>query len=118
MIQTISQSTFIDSLRNVGRQDQFSYNALEALYKYFIGYEEDSNTQIELDPIAICCEYCEYDSAWDAMYEYQPEDMPTEGEEGDDLEEIQEKNEEAALGWLNDHTQVIEFKGGIVIQSF
>jgi hypothetical protein len=52
------------------------------------------------------------------MEQYQPEDMPVEGEEGDDLVEIQEKNEAEALRWLQDNTQVIEFDGGIIVQEF
>ena len=49
------------------------------------------------------------------MQEYQSEDMPNEGEEGDDLTEIQEKNEAEAKRWLEDRTQVIEVEGGGVI---
>jgi len=68
--------------------------------------------------IALGCAYIEYATAWEAMEQYQPEDMPCEGEEGDDLVEIQEKNEAEALRWLQDRTQVITFDGGIVIQNF
>ena len=53
------------------------------------------------------------------MQEYQPEDMPIEGEPGDDLVEIQEKNETEALKWLEERTQVILVEGGkIIIQQF
>ena len=63
MKQTINQHQFEQSFRNVGRlggdNDNFSYEALELLFKYFEQYEEDSGEEIELDPIAICCEYSE-----------------------------------------------------------
>lgn len=61
------------------------------------------------------CDYTEFNSAWDAMREYQPEDMPIEGDEGDDLIEINAKNEKAARNWLDERTTVIDVEGGKVI---
>lgn len=34
------------------------------------------------------------------------------------LFEYLEQYEEACLGWFRDNTQVIEFKGGIIVQGF
>lgn len=51
-----------------------------------------------------------YESAYEAMEQYQPADMPLEGEDGDDLEEVTEKNEKAAREWLEDQTTVINDK--------
>jgi len=100
-------------------ENNFSYDGKKALYDYFEQYEDEIGDEIEFDPIAICCEYSEYDTAWDAMEQYQPNDMPVEGEDGDDLLETQEKNEAEALRWLQDKTQVIEVKnGGIIILQF
>ena len=33
---------------------------LECLYNYLIDFEQDTNTEIELDVIALCCDYSEY----------------------------------------------------------
>lgn len=57
---TISHaSQFRDEFRQAGRQDQFSYEALNMLYEYF----EDIDPDMELDVIAICCDYSEDDWA-------------------------------------------------------
>jgi hypothetical protein len=56
MKTTISHaSQFRDAFRQADRQDQFSYEALNMLYEYF----EDCDPDMELDVIAICCEYNE-----------------------------------------------------------
>lgn len=115
MIKNINFSEFCDTFKSHDRQDQFSYNGKRALFDYLENMEDETSTPIELDVVALCCEYSEYDSAWDAMKEYQPEDMPVESDPGDDLVEIQEKNEKEALRWLEDHTQVIPVEGGKVI---
>ena len=61
MIQTIGKSQFIDAFCNAGRQDQFSYDALCAMFEYIESYEDDSGEQVELDVIALCCEWAEGD---------------------------------------------------------
>lgn len=39
------------------RPDNFSREALEQLFDYFEAYERDTGEEIELDVIAICCDY-------------------------------------------------------------
>lgn len=56
IIQTISTaSQFRNAFEACGRGDQFSYDALNMLFEYF----DDCGEQVELDPIAICCEFDE-----------------------------------------------------------
>lgn len=42
------------------RPENFSYKGLTALYDYLIEWEEDSGEQIELDVIALCCDFQEF----------------------------------------------------------
>ena len=42
------------------RQNQFSYEAKNALYNYLNEYEDQTDEEIEVDIIALCCEYTEY----------------------------------------------------------
>ena len=42
------------------RPDNFSYQGLGAMYEWFESYEDDTGEEIELDVIAICCDFCEY----------------------------------------------------------
>ena len=55
----VTEYLFIDYFNNI-RPDAFTYEALKALYDYFIDYEESTGDEIELDVIAICCDYAEY----------------------------------------------------------
>ena len=61
MKQTIGQSQFMDAFRG-DRKDQFSYEARKALFDYLEEYEKDTDTEVELDVVALCCEYCEYEN--------------------------------------------------------
>lgn len=53
MKQTINLSAFRDAFQSMGRYDQFGYEALEVLFDYLEEIDED----MELDVIALCCEY-------------------------------------------------------------
>jgi hypothetical protein len=57
MKQNITFSDFVDQFRAYDRYDQFGYEALRVLFDYFEEYEDSCGTEIELDVIAICCEY-------------------------------------------------------------
>jgi hypothetical protein len=114
MKQDVSFFMFCDSFSDTYKNN-FSYEGKRALYDYVLQYEEDSGVETECDPIALCCEYTEYDSAYEAMQNYQPDDMPVESEEGDDLLEVEANNEKEARRWLEEKTQVIDIEGGGVI---
>lgn len=57
----ISFSEFCDAFGNTYR-DNFSYAGKRALYDYFENTEEETGEEIEMDIVAICCEYTEYES--------------------------------------------------------
>jgi len=59
MIQTVTLHDFRSAFKNSGRDTQFSFDAQRLLFDYFEQVEEDTGEQIELDIIAICCEYTE-----------------------------------------------------------
>jgi len=61
MIDTVTRHTFIDTFRKL-RPNNFSYEGLNALFDFYEELEEGTGEQIEFDPIAICCEWSEYDS--------------------------------------------------------
>ena len=60
MKSNVTEHMFIDGFRECNREDNFSYEGRKALYEYFIEMEYDE-FEIEYDPIAVCCEYTEYD---------------------------------------------------------
>ena len=43
-------------------RNNFSWDGLKALFEYLEEYEEDTGEEIELDVVALCCDYAEYDS--------------------------------------------------------
>lgn len=105
MKQTITEYQFVDSFRHAGRESQFTVPARRALFEYFEEFENSTGTEVELDPVGVCCEWREYPSALDAAKDYG-------------YQEGIDSKEETPLEWLQNRTQVVEFDGGIVIQCF
>ena len=58
MKHNVTQYDFRDAFQSM-RPNNFSYEALEGLYQYLIELEDDMGTDIELDVIALCCDYIE-----------------------------------------------------------
>ena len=109
MKMTVNSYDFVDAFRTHNRGDQFSYEGLLSLFEHLEQYEEDMGDEIDLDVIALCCDYSEYSTATEAATEH--------GWEAD-AEADEDDNEEAALAWLTDRTQVIPHKKGVIVQSF
>ena len=79
----INESEFRTAFHKMGRGEQFSYDGLTALYDYLEQLEYDTDTEIELDVIALCCEYAEYDSLAEFQKDY--------GEDYQTIEDIEER---------------------------
>ena len=62
MKQSINMYDFERAFKNFERMNNFSYDGLKALFEYLEDYEEDTGEEVELDVIALCCDYKEYDS--------------------------------------------------------
>jgi len=65
----VTKSIFIDTFKSV-RPDNFNYSGLCALYEFLD--EIDENCQ--LDVIAICCDFTQYDTIEEALKAYDCED--------------------------------------------
>lgn len=59
MKQSINLHDFRQAFHNMGKGEQFTYKGLAALFDYLEAYEDDTGEQIDLDVIALCCDYCE-----------------------------------------------------------
>lgn len=97
MYITVTNSTFCDHFHSI-RPGNFSYSALDALFDYYEELEESTGEKIELDVIAICCEWTEYDSIEDFRKDY--------GEDYETVEDIEQV------------TSVIQFDSGFLVQEF
>ncbi len=100
MKQTIGFYDFRRAFDSI-RPDYFSYEGLQALFDYFEEYEENTGEEVELDVIAICCEFTEFENMDDFWDNYDEDDYP-------DMEAIE------------DNTTVIPIpdSSGFIIQDF
>ena len=89
MKQTINFYNFSDAFRKAGRADQFTYEGQRAIFDYLEEYEDSTGEEVELDVVAICCEYMEYENLEEFHNIYDKKDYPS-------------------LEKLRDYTQVIE----------
>ena len=106
MKQTINQYQFVDAFVHMNRGENFSYEGLRVLYEYLTDIEEDTGEEMELDVIAICCEFQEF-----TLSELQAEYGDHNGEKW--------RGMESAIDWLQYRTSVIETEGDtIIIQLF
>ena len=103
MIRTITEFDFVKSFDDVNRSSNFTIAGRKALFNHF----EEMNPDMELGPIAVCCEYTEYASLeeWKQDYGYEPYD--------------EDEDDEDALDFLIDQTMVLQLdNGGIIIQAY
>ena len=112
MKQTINLHTFRDAFYKMGRKDQFSYEGLEILFNYLEEVAQDSGEAIELDVIALCCDYAE-STIDDLISEY---DIDISDCEPDD----KEATEEIVLEYMEQNTTIcgVTSMGSIVYAQF
>ena len=75
MYVRINGEEFIEQFEKAGRKNQFSRAALIALFDFFESLEEEIDEQIEVDVIAICCEWSEYKSEAEARAAYDNDEL-------------------------------------------
>ena len=98
MKMTLNFSEFVDNWPE-SRKDQFTYEGKKALFEYLEEYEESTGEEIEFDPVALCCEYTEYENLEEVKNSYP------------DIKTMED---------LKDKTQVIEIEGkdSFIIQNY
>lgn len=109
MYTTINKQDFIQAFRAI-RPDNFSYEGLCELYEMLSDWEFESGQPIELDVIALCCEYEEETAEELANYYNIPID--SDKFDGDALQTVME--------WLSDESgyAAVTAKGTIVCRQF
>lgn len=76
LYKSINFSDFCDEFRDFDRQDSFSYEAKKALFNYLDDFEEN----LELDILALCCDFTEL-SYSEIVQEYSLDIDPEETNE-------------------------------------
>jgi hypothetical protein len=110
MKQTVYLNDFRDAFQKM-RPNNFSYEGLEILYDYLEEFYSDASTELELDVIALCCEYSE------STYEEIAKDYNIGKDEDLNPEDIPQ----AVIDYLNDNTTILgELKDGqtLIYQQF
>ena len=111
--EAVSEYDFTQRFITIGRGDQFSYQALKALFEYLEELSEDTGQDIEFDPIAICCEFNECDAVATFSREY----LNVEGEAQAMDEECDDDEErlEWVREYLEERTSVVKCEGGMIL---
>ena len=67
----VSKTDFIDWFRSSDTyKNNFSYEGLDALFDWLEEYEDGTGQDVEFDPIAICCEFSEYENLQEVKENY------------------------------------------------
>jgi hypothetical protein len=85
MKTTVYLNEFRDYFNQV-RPNNFSYEGLGILFEYLEQYEEDTGEELELDVIAICCDFSEEDFT-DIAKSYDIE-LDEEADEEDQMQTV------------------------------
>ena len=101
MKTTALKSDFRDAFQRMNRGNNFTYDGLGALYDFIEEMDAGSDTESELDVIACCCEFTEYENLEEFHQAYDKADCET-------------------LEGVENHTVVIRIDGsdGFIIQAF
>jgi hypothetical protein len=94
-----------------------------ALAEYLEEYEESTGEEIELDVVAIRCDFSEYTSLQDWASDYfrdesQAIDALGLDTDGETVTNDEQEIEEAIREYIQDNGSLIEFDGGIIVSSF
>lgn len=107
IVQELNQEWFVDRFREMGRGDQFSIDALYALYDYYDQLSDDTGEDYRLDVIAICCDW----------YESTPEEFSQEYDI--ETDEGQRTLSEVIYDYLESETIFFELdNGNFLYQAF
>lgn len=92
MKTTVDLYAFRNAFFNYNRGEQFSYEALVALFDHLTDYEDAVGEEIELDVVAICCD-CSEDTA-DSLIEMYNIEVPADADEEQKADIVEEYLEE------------------------
>lgn len=105
IVLNVSETMFLETFRSMGRQEQFSYDAMRALYAYLEDMSDDIGQDVELDVVALCCEYTQ--ESFDDVADNYSIDTSYAVDEDDRIELI--------LQHLDENTSVIWHDGETVL---
>ena len=108
MKTTVSRYDFERAFIDADRKNTFTYDGMHLLFDYLEEYEESTGSEIELDVIALCCEYDE--NHWQDIADNYRIDL-------DGIEEDAKKD--VVREYLEENTQLVgETDKGFIYAAF
>ena len=117
LTQTVNSSDLYRMACKIGRGDNFGCEGWKAIGDYLEELSDSTDRDVEIDIIAICCEYSMAESADDAYMQYDHlhgVDLPKE-EAWEELTE--EEKLETIEEFLQDRTSVVVCEDDLIIWS-
>jgi len=108
MKQTVGFAEFQDAFTRL-RPQNFSYEGLGVLWDYLEQYEDDCGVELELDVIAICCDFSE--DGWENIAKDYDMDLS-------ECEDDEAKAEEVKKCLEENGAFVGEVEGGFVYRDY
>jgi len=113
MKQMVTESEFVNRFDEIDRSNNFTHWGRVALFKHLEQYEEDTGTELEFDPIALCCEFSEYEDLAELNEAYN--------KEFEDLDEVREYTiviEVEVVGLVGDPPVLSRYDKGFIVQDW
>ena len=76
MKTNVTMYDFERAFVDYGRRDNFTYEGLKALFEWLEELHDDCGTEYELDVVALCCEFTEYENLAEFQDNYGKDDYP------------------------------------------
>lgn len=102
IVQTLTKSAFIDAFKQSSRKDQFSCEALEAIFDYLEEYSDSTGENVEFDIVGICCDWAEM--KWNEIVSSYDVDLSQCTDEDERIGEVED--------FLCKNTQYCELSNG------
>lgn len=102
IVQTLNVYQFRDAFMQSSRKDQFSYEALTAIFEYLEEFSDSTGEPVELDIVGICCEWSEM--TWQEIAQSYDVDLSQCTDDDERIGEVED--------FLSQNTQYAEVSEG------
>jgi hypothetical protein len=117
MKTTLTTSAAAEILAN-DENSSFSRLGAYALVDYLEELEESTGEEMEFDSVAIRCDFAEWETLQEWAADYFGTNADWKAEMEIDSEADDSEIDSTIREYIQDHGQLIEFDGGIIVSSF
>ena len=118
MKKTLTTESIISELL-ADQYAAWTYAGARALAEYLEEYEEDTGEEMELDTVAIRCDYGQWEDLEDFLSDcFGQDESGANSAIGADGSEDDDERAELIRNYIQENGTLIEFEGGIIVSSF